>query len=66
LNKCTSECFAGSYPSYDGEYVTMKACIVGYYDNCVDSWNVTVTRCRGFNLVYLEPVPYCGRFCMGL
>ena len=45
----TTECHQYK-PDTDVVKAAKKACIVGYYDNCVDSWNVTVTRCHIFTI----------------
>ena len=55
----------GSYPAAENETTIMTACIVSDDSDCWYSWNVTAMRCQSFNLVYLEPIEHCGRFCMG-
>ena len=56
----------GSYPTDNYENGTMTACVVSLGNDCLYSWDVPVMRCEDFNLVYLEPVPHCGRYCMGM
>ena len=56
---------SGSYPNETYENVTMTACVVKWGMDCYYSWNVPVMKCEDFNVVYLEPAPFCGRYCMG-
>ncbi|XP_063404491.1 uncharacterized protein LOC134687958 [Mytilus trossulus] len=54
----------GTYPVIPYENHSILACKVGSSSNCEDSWNITVQNCLTFNIIYLEPVPSCGRYCM--
>ena len=44
----------------------MTACVVSWNNDCYYSWDVPVMRCEDYNVAYLEPAPYCGRYCMGM
>ncbi|XP_076077826.1 uncharacterized protein LOC143048184 isoform X4 [Mytilus galloprovincialis] len=54
----------GTYPVIPYENHSMLACKVGSSSNCEDSWNIIVQNCLTFNVIYLEPVSSCGRYCM--
>ncbi|CAG2222323.1 OCTN [Mytilus edulis] len=54
----------GTYPVIPYKNHSMLACKVGSSSNCEDSWNITVQNCLTFNVIYLEPFPSCGRYCM--
>ncbi len=55
----------GTYPTMYGEMKTMQACMVGNNSNCEESWDVMVKNCYAYNVVRLEPLEKCARYCMG-